>query len=133
MFLYLLRTRNNKAGSRYRTPSAISYYNLQYVFRGAHFILPYHFYHIFFHMFLPIFSLNGLFTKKYIFVLCPSYISPFQHVIIFYPGLWIRIHFLRIRIRIQLLFLMRIRIQQLKKCGSGSSLTKFVTNYSMKC
>ena len=48
-------------------------------------------------------------------------------------GLWIRIHFLRIRIRIQLFFSMRIRIQQLKKCGSGSSLTKFVTNYFMKC
>ena len=33
----------------------------------------------------------------------------------------------------QLFFLMRLRIQQLKKCGSGSSLTKFVTNHFMKC
>ena len=49
------------------------------------------------------------------------------------PGLWIRIHFLRIWIH--LFFSIRIRIQQLKKCrsGSGSNLTKFVTNYLMKC
>ena len=46
------------------------------------------------------------------------------------PGLWIRIHFFRIRI--QLFFSMRIWIQQLEKCGSGSSLTKFVTNYFLK-
>ena len=46
-------------------------------------------------------------------------------------GLWIHVHFLRIGI--QLFFSMRIRIQQLKKCGSGSSLTKFVTNYFMEC
>ena len=47
------------------------------------------------------------------------------------PGLWIRFHFLRIRI--QLLISMRIRIQQLFKCGSRSqsSLTKFVTTYFM--
>ena len=47
------------------------------------------------------------------------------------PGLWIRIHFLLICIRIQLFFSMRIRIQQLNKCGSGSSPTKFVTIYFM--
>ena len=34
--------------------------------------------------------------------------------------------------QIQLFFSMRIRIQQLFKCGSGSSLTKFETNYLMK-
>ena len=42
-------------------------------------------------------------------------------------GLWIHIHFLRIRI--QLFFSMRIRIQQVfYKCGpvSGSNLTKLV-------
>ena len=41
--------------------------------------------------------------------------------------------FIFLRIRIQLFFSMRIRIQQLKKCESGSSLTKFVSNYFMKC
>ena len=40
----------------------------------------------------------------------------------------IRIYFFQI----QLFFSMRIRIQQLFKCGSGSSLTKFETNYLMK-
>ena len=50
--------------------------------------------------------------------------------------LWIRIHVLRIRI--QLFFSMqfriqfRFRIQQLFKCGSGFSQTKFVKNYLEK-
>ena len=45
-------------------------------------------------------------------------------------GLWIRIHFLRIRI--QMFFSMQIWIQRLFSCGSGSSLKKFVTNNLMK-
>ena len=40
------------------------------------------------------------------------------------PGLWIRIHFLRTRI--QRFFLMRIRIQLLFKCRSGSSFKIFI-------
>ena len=49
------------------------------------------------------------------------------------PGLWIRIHFLRIRI--QLFFSMRIRISSFKNedPDSESSQTKFVTNYFTKC
>ena len=44
-------------------------------------------------------------------------------------GLWIRIHFLRIRIQIQQFFSMRIRIQLFFKCRSGgSSFKKFVKN-----
>ena len=42
-----------------------------------------------------------------------------------YPGLWIRIHFMRIRIHL-FFFSLRIRIQLLFECGSGSSLNKFV-------
>ena len=42
-----------------------------------------------------------------------------------YPGLWIRIHFMRIRIQL-FFFSLRIRIQLLFECGSGSSLNKFV-------
>ena len=43
---------------------------------------------------------------------------------------WIRIHFLRIQI--QLIFSMWIRIQLLLKCGPGSSLNEFVKNYLLK-
>ena len=51
--------------------------------------------------------------------------SIFELFINLWPGLWIHIHLLWIRIH--LFFSMRIRIQQLFKCRSGSesSLTKF--------
>ena len=54
------------------------------------------------------------------FVVCLVIVMSAKHA-----GLWIRIHFFRIQIQLFFSMRIRIRIQQVKKCGSGSSLKFF--------